>query len=73
MKSILGDILFVINHPITLDKINQARQEFFSHQLPKCTLLDWNNKTIMKKLYELHLKRNIRRSVEWRQVFQNWI
>src|SRR5438034_967872 len=27
----------------------------------------------MENLYELYLKRNIRRSVEWRQVFQNWI
>ncbi|UZO28005.1 uncharacterized protein OCT59_021551 [Rhizophagus irregularis] len=27
----------------------------------------------MKHLYELYLKRNIRRSVEWRQVFQNWM
>ena len=27
----------------------------------------------MEKLYELHLKKNIRRSVEWRQVFQNWL
>ena len=28
---------------------------------------------IMEKLYELHLKRNIKRSVEWYQVFQHWI
>ncbi|PKY35686.1 hypothetical protein RhiirB3_533276 [Rhizophagus irregularis] len=27
----------------------------------------------MKHLYELYLKRNIRRSVEWHQIFQNWI
>jgi len=73
LKSILGDTLFVINHPITLDRINQVRQEYFLHQLSKCTLSDWNNETIMEKLYELHLKRNIRRSVKWRQVFQNWI
>ena len=52
LKSILGDTLFVINHPITLDRINQARQEYFLHQLPKCTLSDWNNETIMEKLYE---------------------
>ena len=69
MKSILGDTLFVINHPITLDRINQVRQEYFLHQLSKCTLSDWNNETIIEKLYELHLKRNIRRSVKWHQVF----
>ncbi|RIA81163.1 hypothetical protein C1645_837437 [Glomus cerebriforme] len=62
LKSILGDTLFVINHPITLDRVNQACQEYFSHQLPKCTPSDWNNEIIIKKLYELHLKRNIKRS-----------
>lgn len=36
-------------------------------------LTDWNNEIIMEHLYELYLKRNIRRSVEWRQVFQNWM
>ena len=74
MTSILGDTLFVINHSITLDKINQARQELCSCQLPnQCMLTDWNNEIIMEHLYELYLKRNIRRSVEWRQVFQNWM
>ena len=72
MTSILGDTLFVINHTITLDRINQARHQL--HHLPnKCTLADWNNEIIMENLYELYLKRNIRRSVEWHQVFQNWI
>ncbi|CAG8648390.1 6004_t:CDS:2, partial [Diversispora eburnea] len=37
------------------------------------SISDWNNETIMKQLYELHLKRTIRRSVQWYQVFQNWI
>ncbi|UZO02042.1 uncharacterized protein OCT59_020540 [Rhizophagus irregularis] len=74
LTSILGDTLFVINHSITLDKINQARQELGSCQLPnQCMLTDWNNEIIMEHLYELYLKRNIRRSVEWRQVFQNWM
>ena len=74
MTSILGDTLFVIDHPITLNKVNQARQKLCSHQLPnKCTLADWNNEIIMENLYEMYLKRNIRRSVEWCQVFQNWI
>ena len=31
LKSILGDTLFVINHSITLDKINQAHQKYRSH------------------------------------------
>ena len=74
LKSILGDTLFVINHPITLNRINEAHQ-IFLHQPPifKYTLADWNNETIMKQLYKLHLKRTIRRSVQWNQVFQNWI
>ena len=72
MTSIQGDTLFVINHTITSDRINQTRHQL--HQLPnKCTLADWNNEIIMENLYELYLKRNIRRSIEWRQVFQNWI
>ncbi|RHZ81289.1 hypothetical protein Glove_122g140 [Diversispora epigaea] len=70
LTSISGDTLFAINHPITLDIINQAHQEIY--QLPKCTLANWNNEMIMEKLYELHLKRNIRRSIEWRQIFQSW-
>ena len=37
----------------------------------KCTLADWNNKIIMENLYELYLKRNIRRSVEWHQIGYN--
>ena len=74
LASILGDTLFVTNHSITLDKINKARQELCSYQLPnQCTLTDWNNEIIMEHLYALYLKRNIRRSVEWCQVFQNWI
>ncbi|POG71753.1 uncharacterized protein OCT59_000528 [Rhizophagus irregularis] len=74
LTSILGETLFIINHSLTLDRINQARQELYSHKLPnECTLADWNNKIIMKHLYELYLKRNIRRSVEWHQIFQNWI
>ena len=71
LASISGNVLFVINHPITSNRINQARQEICSHQLPECTLANWSNEIIMKKLYEMHLKRNIRRSVEWQQVFQN--
>ncbi|GES77638.1 hypothetical protein GLOIN_2v1846639 [Rhizophagus clarus] len=74
LTSILGDTLFVINHSMTLDKIDQARQELYSYQLPnQCMLTDWNNEIIIEHLYELYLKRNIRRSVEWRQIFQNWI
>ncbi|GBB98765.1 hypothetical protein RclHR1_33110001, partial [Rhizophagus clarus] len=74
LTSILGDTLFVINHSMTLDKIDQARQKLYSCQLPnQCMLTDWNNEIIMEHLYELYLKRNIRRSVEWRQIFQNWI
>lgn len=74
LTSILSETLFVINHPLTLDRINQARQELYSHKLPnECTLADWNNEIIIEHLYELYLKRNIRRLVEWRQVFQNWI
>ena len=74
MTSILGETLFVINRSLTLDRINQARQELYSHKLPnECTLADWNNEIIMEHLYELYLKRNIRRSVEWHQIFQNWI
>ena len=74
LKSISGETLFVINHPITLNRINEAHQ-IFLHQPPifKYTLADWNNETIMNQLYELHLKRTIRRSVQWNQVFQNWI
>ncbi|CAB4472706.1 unnamed protein product [Rhizophagus irregularis] len=74
LTSILGETLFVINHSLTLDRINQARQELYSNKLPnECTLADWNNEIIMEHLYELYLKRNIRRSVEWHQIFQNWI
>jgi hypothetical protein len=69
LKSISGDTLFVINHPITLDRINQAYQKICLYQLPECTLTNWNDMIIMEKLYELHLKRNIKRSVEWYQVF----
>ncbi|CAG8638068.1 6330_t:CDS:2, partial [Diversispora eburnea] len=71
LKSISGETLFVINYPITLNRINQI----FLHQpsIFKYTLADWNNKTIIKQLYELHLKRTIRRSIQWYQVFQNWI
>ncbi|RGB36826.1 hypothetical protein C1646_757601 [Rhizophagus diaphanus] len=40
--------------------------ELYSHKLPnECTLADWNNEIIIKHLYELYLKRNIRQSVEW--------
>ena len=74
MTSILGNTLFVINHSTTLDKINQARHELYLHKLPnQCMLMDWNNEIIMEHLYKLYLKRNTKRSVEWRQVFQNWI
>ncbi|CAB4486000.1 unnamed protein product [Rhizophagus irregularis] len=74
LTSILGETLFVINHSLTLDRINQAHQELYSNKLPnECTLADWNNEIIMEHLYELYLKRNIRRSVEWHQIFQNWI
>ncbi|RGB25338.1 hypothetical protein C1646_771872, partial [Rhizophagus diaphanus] len=66
LTSILGDTLFVINHSITLNRMNQVRQILYSCQLPnKCTPADWNNEIIMENLYELYLKRNIRRSVKW--------
>src|SRR3989337_2076543 len=63
LTSISGDILFVINHPITLDRINQSYQKICLYQLPECTFANWSDMTIMEKLYELHLKRNIKRSV----------
>ncbi|CAB4493753.1 unnamed protein product [Rhizophagus irregularis] len=73
LMSILGDTLFVINHSITLNKINQARQELGSCQLPnQCMLTDWNNEIIMEYLYELYLKRNIGRSVEWQRELHAW-
>ncbi|GET66621.1 hypothetical protein GLOIN_2v1774436 [Rhizophagus irregularis DAOM 181602=DAOM 197198] len=56
LTSILGETLFIINHSLTLDRINQARQELYSHKLPnECTLADWNNKIIMKHLYEFSI------------------
>ncbi|CAG8487691.1 16453_t:CDS:2 [Cetraspora pellucida] len=73
LKSILGDTLFCVNHPLTLQKLDQTK---FSHQklMPdKCTLADWDNKMIMEHFFDLHLKKAVGKSIEeWHRVFQIW-
>ncbi|CAG8516347.1 13125_t:CDS:2, partial [Dentiscutata heterogama] len=76
LKSILGDTLFAINHLIVLQKLDEAYNTKFSHQTlisDKCTLTDWNNKTIMRHLFDLYLKKAVSKSAEeWYKIFQNW-
>ncbi|CAG8666216.1 4495_t:CDS:2 [Cetraspora pellucida] len=82
LKSILGDTLFAINHSIVLQKLDEAYNTKFSHQTlisDKCTLTDWNNKTIMRHLFDLYLKKAVygsnyefreREVRAWRAIFR---
>ncbi|CAG8738677.1 12300_t:CDS:2, partial [Racocetra persica] len=62
LKFFLGDTLFAINHPTTLQQLDQIYKAKFNHQtlIPnECTFVDWNNKTIMEHLFDLHLKKAV--------------
>ncbi|CAG8480690.1 16576_t:CDS:2, partial [Cetraspora pellucida] len=57
LKSIPGDTLFAINHLITLQKLDQAYQTNQILTPNQCTLVNWNNKAVMKHLFDIHLKK----------------
>ncbi|RHZ72851.1 hypothetical protein Glove_236g61 [Diversispora epigaea] len=71
LKSIPSDILFVRNHLITLQKLNQLQQILLLQIPNECTIVDWNNQEIMKYLFRLHLKKAVHGSYEkWNKIFQ---
>ena len=73
LKSISGDVLFAINHPRTLQELSKMILSLQVSIPNECTIADWHNRTIMEHLFKLHLKRIVGGSVEWYQIFQNWM
>lgn len=67
LKKYGGTALFGLDHPQMLNAIQK-----FNH-VESCDHNDWNNDTIMGKLFEKYLKRRIAiTGVEWRKIFTEW-
>ena len=62
-----GGELFALNHPQMLNAIQKV-----CRAIP-CNYNDWNNPTIMDKLFEKYLKRKIAIvNIEWKKIFTEW-
>ena len=56
-----------MNHPQMLNAIQKVCRAI------SCNCNDWDNPTIMDKLFEKHLKRKIAiADIEWRKLFAEW-
>jgi hypothetical protein len=61
-----GGALFGLDHPQMLNAIQKANHIVCNHN-------DWNNATIMDRLFEKYLKRKIAiANIEWRKLFTEW-
>jgi hypothetical protein len=73
LKSLSGNTLFAINHPITLQNLEQAVLALQVSMPSQCTITSWHDQTIMEHLFNLYLKKVANGSAEeWHQVFQSW-
>lgn len=62
-----GGALFGLDHPQMLNAIQKVCH------VVSCNYNDWNNATIMDKLFEKYLKRKIAiAGIEWRKLFTEW-
>jgi hypothetical protein len=64
LKKFTGKQLFGLDNPITKNLIQQ--------HLTKCTLYDWNNESILKWLFDYHVKRRTIANANWKLFFTNW-
>ncbi|CAG8608825.1 15669_t:CDS:2, partial [Dentiscutata heterogama] len=74
LKSFPGNTLFAINHPMTLQQLDQIYKAKFNYQtlIPnECTFVDWNNKTIMGHLFDLHLKKAVEDHDTLKNLYKN--
>ena len=60
-----GSALFGLEHPATIEMLK-------NHQIPKCQLKDWNDESIMDKLYKYHLQRRTITNINWYSLFVRW-
>ena len=65
LKKFTGIQLFGLDNSITKNLIQQ-------HRIPKCTLDDWNNESILKQLFDYYVKRRTAANVNWEYFFTNW-
>src|SRR6266498_349948 len=65
LNKFTGTQLFDLDNPITKNLIQR-------HQIPKCTLDDWNNESILKRLFDYHVKRRTTANANWKLFFTNW-
>ena len=65
IKKFTGTQLFGLDNPITKKLIQQ-------HRIPKCTVNDWNNESILNRLFDYHVKRRTIANADWKYFFTSW-
>jgi hypothetical protein len=65
LRKFTGTQLFGLDNPITKNLIQQ-------HQIPKCTINDWNDESILKRLFDYYVKRRTIANADWKNFFKNW-
>uniref|UniRef100_U9UF78 Uncharacterized protein n=1 Tax=Rhizophagus irregularis (strain DAOM 181602 / DAOM 197198 / MUCL 43194) TaxID=747089 RepID=U9UF78_RHIID len=66
LQKFTGTQLFGLGDSITKNLIQL-------HQIPKCTLNDWNNEFILKRLFDYYVKRRTIANANWKLFFKNWM
>jgi hypothetical protein len=67
LKNYSGKILFGINHPDTIDALENYAER------PICNVIEWSNIQIMTQAFEQSLKRKIAiAEINWYQFFDKW-
>lgn len=61
-----GYQLFGLDNSIVQDSIK-------NHKVPKCTPNEWGNFSLIKNLYDYHLKRRSLANIEWYTFFTDWL
>ncbi|CAG8844978.1 25909_t:CDS:1, partial [Racocetra persica] len=60
-----GIELFGLSYTVTQQLIKQ-------HRIPTCTPNQWNDFSVIKTLYDYHLKRRTLSNINWHDLFINW-
>ena len=68
IKKYNGNQLFGLEHSFV-----QTLIRHYKAKLPTCFPKKWNDYSIMKKLYDYHLKRRTIANLNWHQFFLDWL
>ncbi|CAB4435616.1 unnamed protein product [Rhizophagus irregularis] len=66
LKNYNGNVLFGIEHPITINVLKNYEK------LPICSVNEWDNIEIITQAFEQHLKRRTIADLNWHKFFIEW-